>query len=83
MERIRIEPINIEEFRRKCDEVYEKLKPELEEKYHGKVVAIVVDTGDYFVGESVSKAGALARAKHPGKLLYFVRPGYDYVWRIH
>jgi hypothetical protein len=30
---------------------YEKLKPILEPKYKGKIIAIEVDSGDYFIGD--------------------------------
>ena len=50
-------PINIREFDKKSDEVYEKLKSELEDQYYGLVVAIEPYSGDYFVGKNVIEAG--------------------------
>ena len=32
----------------------EKLKPILEPEYNGKIVAIEIDSGDYFIGDTVS-----------------------------
>jgi hypothetical protein len=80
-ELIKIVPINMREFREKSQEVYEKLKPELEKKYHGKVVAIEPDSGDYFVGKHLSKAGEKGREKYPDKIFYYVRPGFRAVYR--
>ena len=78
----KIVPINIREFDEKSDEVYEKLEPELEEKYHGRVVAIEPYSGDYFVGKSVIEAGDKGREKYPDKIFYFVRPGFRAVYHI-
>jgi hypothetical protein len=79
-ELIKIVPINMREFREKSQKVYEKLKPELEEKYHGKVVAIEPDSGDYFVGKNIVESGEKGKAKYPDKIFYFVRPGFRAVY---
>lgn len=61
----KIVPINIREFDERSDEVYEKLKPELEEKYHGLIVAIKPYSGDHFVGKNVIEAGDKGKEKYP------------------
>jgi len=55
--------------------IYERLKEELESAYPGKIVAIEVESGEYFVGDSVVEAAKKARAKHPDRLFYFVKVG--------
>jgi hypothetical protein len=55
---------------------YEKLKPILEPKYKGKIIAIEVDSGDYFIGDSVIEAGDKAKQKYPDKIFHFMRIGY-------
>ena len=77
----KIVPINMREFREKSDEVYEKLKSELEEKYYGLVVAIEPYSGDYFVGKNVIEAGDKGKEKYPNKIFHFVRPGFRAVHR--
>ena len=77
----KIVPINTYEVREKGGEVYEKLKPELEEKYHGRIVAIEPYSGDYFVGKSVIEAGDKGKEKYPDRIFYFVRPGFRAVYR--
>ena len=77
----KIVPINMREFDEKSDEVYEKLKSELEDKYYGLVVAIEPYSGDYFVGKNVIEAGDKGKQKYPDKLFYFVRPGFRAVHR--
>ena len=77
----KIVPINMREFDEKSDEVYEKLKAELADKYYGLIVAIEPYSGDYFVGKSVIEAGDKGGKKYPDKLFYFVRPGFRAVHR--
>jgi hypothetical protein len=67
-------------FDRKAEAIYRtKLKPKLEGKYKGRIVAIDVESGDYFVGRTVLEAIEKGREKHPGKLFYAVRIGYPAV----
>jgi hypothetical protein len=75
----RVYQINREEFGSKGDEIYEKIKPLLEPEHKGEIVAIEVESGDYFLGETVIKAGQKAKGKHPDKVFYFVRVGYPVV----
>jgi hypothetical protein len=55
---------------------YENLKPILEPQYKGKIVAIEVDSGDYFIGDSVIKALQKAREVYPDKLFHFMKIGF-------
>ena len=71
--------INREEFGSKGDEIYEKIKPLLEPKYKGEIVAIEVESGDYFLDETVIEAWQKAKVEHPDKVFYFVRIGYPVV----
>jgi hypothetical protein len=67
-------------FDRKAEAIYrKKLKPKLEEKFKGRIVAIDVDSEDYFVGKTVLEAIEKGRRKHPGKIFYAVRIGYPAV----
>ena len=77
----KIVPVNMREFDAKSDEVYEKLKSELENKYYGLIVAIEPYSGDYFVGKNVIEAGDKGKQEYPDKLFYFVRPGFRAVHR--
>jgi hypothetical protein len=42
-----------------------------------------VESGEYFVGETVLEVAGKAHATHPGKVLHFFRLGFPsvYVWR--
>jgi hypothetical protein len=67
--------VNKEQLAAKGQAIYERLKEELEPAHRGKIVAIEVESGEYFLGDSVVEAAKKARAKHPGKLFYFVKVG--------
>jgi len=65
---------------RKAEAIYrKKLEPKLEGKYKGRIVAIDVESGDYFLGKTVLEAIGKGRRKHPDKIFYAVRIGYPAV----
>jgi len=58
------------------EEIYRrKLKKKLEPKYNGKIIAIEVDSGKYFIGDNELEAGEKARAVFPDKIFFFMRIG--------
>jgi hypothetical protein len=68
---------NLEGFDEKAEEIYKrKLKKKLEPKYKGKMIAIEVDSGKYFMGEDLHEAAEKATAAFPEKIFYFKRVGY-------
>ena len=68
------------DFDRKAEAIYRtKLKPKLERKYKCRIVAIDVESGDYFLGKTVLAAIEKGRKKHPAKIFYAVRIGYPAV----
>lgn len=69
-------PPDIRNVSKKGRQLLEKLDPELREQYYGKFIAIEVDSGDYFIGETMIDADTKARAKHPGKVFYVGKIGY-------
>ena len=60
--------------------IYQRLQAELEEKYLGRFVAIEVESGDYFVGETLTETDASAREKYPDRVFYVVRVGRPTVY---
>lgn len=72
----RVEPFDPEEFTKKGKAVYEKLRDKLEPKYKGKFIAIEPETGDYFLGDTMTEADRKGREKYPDKLFFFTRVGY-------
>lgn len=71
-----------EELGEKGQKIYDEiLKPLLEPGHKGEIVAIEVESGDYFLGESVLEATGKGREKYPNKVFYAVRIGYPVVYR--
>ena len=54
----------------KGKEIYTKLRDELEPQHKGEIVAIEVDSGEYFFGRTVIEATGKGREKYPDKVFY-------------
>lgn len=64
------------------EEIYErKLKKKLEPKYNGKIIAIEVETGKHFIGDTLNEADDKAKAHFPDKVFYFKRVGFKAVYK--
>jgi hypothetical protein len=68
---------NTRHIAKKGRELFKALPQELVEKHHGQFVAIDVDSGAYFLGRTDVEATKKAREKHPGKVFYLGRLGYE------
>jgi len=66
----------------KGEEIYERLKDKLEPEYKGKIMAIEVDSEDYFIADSLPDAGKKAKEKYPDKIFHFVKIGYPVVYHL-
>ena len=62
--------------------IYKLLKPKLEKKFKGKVIAIEVDSGDYVIGDDELDAAMKAQKKFPDKIFTFIRIGYPAVHKF-
>ena len=71
-----------DEFIVKGKLIYKRLRPNLESKLKGKILAIEVETGGYVVGKDELDAIVKAKKKFPGKIFYFVRVGYPVVHKL-
>lgn len=60
----------------------DQLAVKLEPQHTGEIVAIELETGDYFVGEDEIQAADKARLAGHGGLLYFLRVGSSYTHRL-
>ena len=59
------------------DEIYQRdIRQQVEDAYHGKIVAIDVDSGDYAIGDTVSAASKRLRKRLPDADVWSVRVGY-------
>ncbi len=66
-------------FVEKGEQVYEKFKENLEKEYKGMIVAIEIESEEYFLADTEHEAIKKARLKHPAKVFYIVRIGYPVV----
>ena len=70
----------LSEFSQKGEEIYDsRIKHALPPDLKGKIVAIEIESGNYFIGDTVLKAGLLGRKKYPNRQFYFKRIGYKSV----
>ncbi len=78
-----LSPTERHDLRARARAIYEAIRANLESSLKGKIVAIDVESGEYFVGDTILDAAKRARAKHPGKIFHFFRVGFStvYVWR--
>ncbi|MBS3151084.1 hypothetical protein J4443_01750 [Candidatus Woesearchaeota archaeon] len=59
-----------------ANQVFSEIDKELSKKYRGKIVAIDIDTKDYFIGDSALDAYKKAEKKYPNKQFVFKRIGF-------
>ena len=67
----------VAEFVRRAEEVYTKrLRAILEPDHVDEFVAIEPESGDYFLGKTLSEAMAAAHRAYPGRLAHAMRIGH-------
>jgi hypothetical protein len=59
----------------KARSIYEKIRDKLEAEHMGEVVAIDVESGDYFLGKTGLEAARQAKARYPNRIPYVIRIG--------
>ena len=69
---------DINDFVRKAEEVYAtRLRSVLEPQHLDEFVAIEPESGDYFLGRTLSEAMGAARRSHPDRLAHAIRIGHS------
>jgi len=53
------------------------LRAKLEAAHRGELVAIEPDSGEFFLGKTLSEAIQASRAAHPDRLAFAMRVGHD------
>tara|TARA_Y100000310_G_scaffold293049_1_gene322345 strand:+ start:852 stop:1121 length:270 start_codon:yes stop_codon:yes gene_type:complete len=69
------------ENQKRADIIFEKINEEYKDQ-KGKIVAIEPESGDFFIDEDELVAVDKAKVKHPTKLFYLKRIGYDAVYFV-
>jgi len=68
---------NMNEFVQRAEEFYtSRLRAVLEPGHRDEFVAIEPESGDYFLGKTLSEAMAAARRSHPDRLAHAMRVGH-------
>lgn len=66
------------ELARRAQAIYNaRFKKELEATHSDDFVAIEPDSGDYFVGRTLSEAIQAARSAHPERIAFAMRVGHE------
>jgi hypothetical protein len=71
-----------EEAMSRGQELYERIRPDIEAGHRGEVVAIDLETGAYEVAADVVNAAHRLRARLPEAKAWFVRIGHEALFRL-
>ncbi len=64
------------EIAQKGIQVYQKISKQIEKDYSGDFVAIEVESGEYFLGQTQVKAIEKAKKHFPTKIFYLMKVGF-------
>ena len=67
---------DIQEISSKGWRILEALPQKVKEEHFRQFIAIDVDSGNYFIGDTAIEATRKAQAKYPGKVFFLGRIGY-------
>jgi hypothetical protein len=62
-----------EEFRKRCQVIFDRVKPELMQSHYNWYITIEPDSGEYFVNQDDMEGAFLAHEKYPGVRLHTFR----------
>jgi hypothetical protein len=65
---------------KKAQEIYDKIKANIESNHKGEIIAIDPESGDYFLGKTVIDAVMKGREKYPDRVFHSIRIGYSAVY---
>lgn len=63
-------PSNVHAVIKRAVEIYEGLKAQLEPAQNGRYVAIEVESGEHFLGDTREEAVKLSKAKYPDRITF-------------
>jgi len=73
----RYKDVNLKEVKKPSKDVLAKLHSLTEKK--GRIAVIEPESGEYFLGKTLTEAIKKAKAAYPGKVFYSIRIGYSFV----
>lgn len=66
---------NLDEFSKKSETFYNKIRAKLEAEYRGKYAALDFESEKFWIGDTASGALSKAKGEFPEKLFYLVQVG--------
>ena len=66
---------------KKAQEIYNKIKANIESNHKGEIIAIDPESGEYCLGKTVIEAVMKGREKYPDRVFHSIRIGYPAVYR--
>ena len=72
-----IKTADIQKIASEGSKIYEQIKVQYDPKENGKFLAIDIDSKQAYLGNTSAEAVVLAREKHPKKIFYVVKIGFD------
>ncbi len=73
MERVKI--VDKNELVDKGEEIYKRIRDQLEKEHRGEFLTINVDTGEYWLGRTAAEADKKGRENYPDEVFYLARVG--------
>lgn len=70
---------DIQKIAENGSKIYDRLRIKYEPRENGKFLAIEVESEKEYLGKTSAEALAFAREKHPKKIFYVVKIGFDVV----
>jgi hypothetical protein len=67
---------DVHEISIKGPKILESLPEELKKDHRGRFIAIEVESGEFYLGDTAIEATQKARAKHPDEVFFLGRIGY-------
>lgn len=72
-----IKNADIQRIAKEGTKIYDDVKSDYDPKEHGKFLAIEIDSKSVYLAKTSAEALELARKKHPNKIFYVVKIGFD------
>lgn len=73
-----IKQADIQKIAEEGSKIYQRIKADYEPRENGKFLAIDIDSQKTYIGSTSTEAIELAKQKHPKKVFYVVKIGFNF-----
>ena len=78
-----VDLVDSEDLARRAELIYAgQLRTDLERDHRHEFVAIEPDSGDFYLGKTLTEAVGKSREAHPGCLAFVIRVGHEHAIHI-